>query len=525
MKTKLSTLTGCAFAVCIWAAGAHAKDFGDGLENLSPSRILNNQDGRYDHWRGIGRIRSDNGRACTATLIDTRSADSDARGPAYVLTSGHCLYRKNNGVMLSDSPVSGTVTFNYFVDTVDHQQPYPLKRVNWSSMQGVDLAIVELQASLDSLILAGIQPLAIAEQVPEVGSDVLVAGAPLPFETPYLRMAACSQQSAIEVIKQPWVWRHVVKNQCRDIEQGSSGSPVLTRDSNKVFAVLNTTTLAKAGGGPNAVPTPDVAAPDQAGNFGNPVSYLRSCFVDGEFNNDPRICPLFPTFSIEFAANGQPKPYAKIKLDAEGKTIYPAWNVAFSIDKPLYRYKAVRRALECEDPDHYSHTITATDARIDASIGPQPGVNMLCILGVDSADERPFQGLMRNALTLATELQIASPPSAPDLKISQRGDLYTVTWESGPLIGKHTFKVGPHESTDCNDPAGYANAWRPLRPRAHHLPLKVCTYAYDHAGQRSEVREDVLTKQAGEAGEISSPHPKTIILQMGKQADSASLKR
>lgn len=487
MKSKPSLVICCALSLYSLAAISQPIDYGDGMENLSPSRLLTNQQGRFDHWKGIGRIRSDDGSTCTATLIDTRTDSSAETGPAYVLTSGHCLYRKHNGLILVDQPVTGTVTFNYFADTVEHHQPFALKRVNWSSMQGVDLAVVELQASLETLIAAGIEPLQLAQEAPYAGTDVLTVGAPLGFKSPQLRLAACSHELSAEFIEQPWVWRHTVRNQCKDLRMGSSGSPVLTRNTNEVFAVINTTTLLSPGA--NAADSP--ISDGNFGNFGNPISYLRPCFVAGHFSNDPEICPLFPTFSVEPAAPVRSR--TKVKLDAEGNEIYPDWNLAFTIDKPFYRYKTVQHAIECEDPRDYSSAVEGKDARINARIGPQAGTHMLCLLGVDSADERPSPGLMRNALTFATELQPASPASPAQVQISHQGGRYIVNWNYDPdLIRKQTFKVGPTPSTDCSDPAGYRGAWRTLYVAQQRLPVKVCTYAYDHADQRSELREDVL---------------------------------
>jgi len=493
MKSLLTFFTSCTFTLCSLSTAAQPPDFGDGLENLSPSRVLNNQEGRYDHWKGIGRIQSTYGQTCTATLIDTRTPDSAEDAPAYVLTSGHCAHLQNNGVIATDLATEGTVTFNYFADTVAHQQSYPLKRINWSSMQGVDLAIVELEASLNTLILAGIEPLRMAENMPDAGNDILIVGAPLSFESPYLRLAACTQQLSDEVIEQPWVWRHTVKNQCKNIETGSSGSPLLTRNSNEIFAVINASTLATRGRSATIAPTSETTTLNQTGNFGNPIGYLRSCFVEGVFSTDPDICPLFPTFSVEFSVTRRPPHHAKVKLDADGNEVYPGWNLPFSIDKPFYRYKTVRQALQCENPDHYSPAIEARDPLIDAPIGPQTGVHMLCILGVDSADERPAQGLMRNALTLALELQAPSPPSPPDMQISKQFNSYSVAWNGNErLISKHTYKAGPPDATDCNDPAGYKRVWRKINVPLRMLPLKICTYSHDHADQKSAVREDLL---------------------------------
>lgn len=489
MKIRHSTVISAAFALASLSAIAQPVDFGDGLENLSPSRVLSNHDGRHDYWKGIGRILSDDGSTCTATLIDTRTANSTGATPAYVLTNGHCLYRKHHGEIITDQPVVGTVIFNYFADTIEQQQPYSLKRVNWSSMQGVDLAIVELQASLNDLIAAGIEPLQMAEQTPQAGKDILIVGAPLALETPYLRMAACTHQPSGEFIEHPWVWRHTVKNQCQDLKEGSSGSPLLTRETNQVFAVINTTTLFSQGANPAITST-------GGGNFGSPISYLRNCFVAGEFITEPELCPLFPTFSVTPA--DVLMRYTKLMRNADGSEIYPDWNMAFSIDRPFYRYKTVRQSIECENPRDYSPAIDATNARINAQIGPQAGNHMLCLLGVDSADERPSPGLMRNALTVATELQPAGPVSPAQVQFRRSAHTYIISWNHDTkLIKKQTFKAGPVQSTDCNDPSGYKGAWRTLILSAQRLPAKVCTYAYDYADQQSEVREDVL--EAGEA--------------------------
>lgn len=471
MKTKRLILLSCGLALHCLTATARPIDYGDGLENLSPPRVLTNQESLFDHFKGIGRIRTDDGRSCTATLIDTRTT-LRATGPAYVLTSGHCLYRPHNGVIITDQQVTGTVTFNYFTDTVHQQQPFALKRVNWSSMQGVDLAIVELQAPLQALIAAGITPLRLARQAPKEGADILVVGAPLAFKRPYLRMAACTSEPSAQFIEHPWVWRHTVKNHCKDLKEGSSGSPALTRDTSEVFAVMNATT-------------------ELDGNYGNPISYLRQCFVAGQLTTDPARCPLFPVFSVEAAEHV--KPYAKIRLDGRGNDIYPQWDVAFTLDRPFYRYKTVRESIQCEDPNDYSPAIKAINARINAPMGPQPGLHLLCLVGVDSADELPSPGLMRNALTFAAELQAAGPATPAQVAFSQRAGRHIINWDHDPrLITRQTFKVGPVKSTDCQDPAGYNRAWRKMILPAHKLPVKVCTYAFDHADQQSAVREDVL---------------------------------
>lgn len=497
---NLRVIAGACCVASMLSSPVHAEttDFGNGLANFSASEILLNANGQAEHWNGIGRIHSTTGSSCTATLLDTRSPDSQPQAPAYVLTNGHCI-NKQNGLILTDEKIQGTIQFNFFTDSV--ARSYPLKRVSWSSTQGVDLAIVELQQTLKSLMDESIQPLQLASQMPEEGRDVLWVGAPLYKDTGHLRMAACTHQSSGEILEQPWVWRHTFSNQCKDIGTGASGSPIVTRDSKQIVGVLNLVNQPLPGDEEYepepAPPGYPPLAPDS--NFGSPVTLLNDCFVAGVLSTDPERCSLFPTFSVEF--ENAPKHYAKVRFDSEGRDIYPGWNLRFSADKPFFRYKKVDNPMQCENPVDYSGAIASQDAAINDSIDARIGINWLCIVGVDAAEERPSPGLMRNALTLAVELQPAGPTAAPLVTIEQsRSGTYAVRWQyDSDLIDHYTVKVGPPDSTDCSDPQGFRR--RPgdsLLVTARSLPRKICTYAHDVNGQPSVVREDLLAASAAQ---------------------------
>ncbi len=496
LMMKRLTIAGACCIGALLPLSIHAApaDLGEGLQSLTPSMVLLNADGSRDHWNGIGRIRSQSGSNCTATLIDTRAPDGPPQAPAYVLTSGHCINRQN-GLIITDGEIEGSVQFNFFTDST--ARSYPLKRINWSSMQGVDLAIVELQPSLGSLIDDGIQPLALASEMPEQGQEVLWVGAPLDKDTGHLRMAACVHNPSQEVLEQPWVWRHTVSNQCRDVDTGASGSPLLTRDNGEVYAVVNLTNQASSGNATEDLSDEIPGFPPMLAdsNYGSPVTLLKKCFVVGVLSTDPTICDLFPRFSVDFDTLGrQPAQRARVQLDAEGKSVYPSWDLLFQVDTPLYRYKKVDSALQCENPVGYSHTLVSQDATINDLVDNRIGINWLCIVGVSSADERPSIGLMRNALTLAMELQPAGPTPEPQVKIGKsRFGALSVKWSyDHRLIDHYTVKTGPPDNTDCSDPQGFKVQFRELTLRAKSLPLKICTYAHDINGQPSVVREDIV---------------------------------
>lgn len=518
-------LSGLLIGSLSGSLGAAPKDFGEGLVNDGPARALVNSHKEHDHWNGIGRIRNQSQTLCTASLLDTRDSRGNS-GPAYVLTSSHCLHRLN-GAVQKDLPIKGSISFNYFDDTLASIKTYSLKSLNWGSNQGMDLSIVELQASLAELLKEGINPLKLAEEVPADGSEILAVGAP-EWET--LHLSACTQQTSQELVEQPFVWRVTMKNQCHGVALGSFGGPLLDRATNRLFGVLSTST---AGQPEERKCQRDAPCEVNAGhptwhpdtNYGSPVTFLNQCFVAGVLQPTREHCDLYPTTSITFKNPEPIQQYFVKKVGSRGKDIVPRWNLTFTINTPFYRYKATRRAIDCENPSLYSSPIAAAKAYITDPIGPQAGMHMLCIVGVESADQPVTNGMMRNALTLAVELAQPGPARTPNLTISldKLGlQAYTVIWNlAPPFMSRYTYKYGPAASTDCLRPVGYLPIPptfveeeddedpialvhplndTPLMPAekfvrlisVSEVPIKICTYAFDQADQPSTLRVDLL---------------------------------
>lgn len=525
MKTPCPALFIALLATLPLALWGSPRDFGEGLENAAPPRMLTNANRQHSHWNGIGRIRNDTQTLCTASLLDTRDDQGNA-GPAYVITSSHCIHRVN-GAVQKDLPIKGSISFNYFDDTLEQLKTFPLKTLKWGSSQGVDLAIIELEAPLSALIAAGIQPLKLAQEVPADGDHILALTAP---EWDTLHLSACTQQRSEETVEQPFVWRVTMKNQCQGIQHGSFGGPLVTRDGNRLFGILGTSTS-----GQLAENKCQRAAPCEihAGqpvwhadtHYGSPVTFLNECFINGVLQADAQTCNLYPTTSIEFRNPDPIQQYFVKKPGGKGRDITPRWNLTFAVNTPFYRYKTTRRAIECENPALYSAPIDATDAHINDAIGPQTGMHMLCIVGVDSATQPVTTGMMKNALTLAVELAEPGPARTPDVEIVlDRRALqgYLVSWNlAPPFMSRYSYKYGPAASTDCLRPVDYNPLPAPETEAvddgldlydhpledapglgahgksvriiaARDQPYKICTYAYDQADQPSTLRTDLL---------------------------------
>jgi hypothetical protein len=451
---------------------------------------LENALGQSRQWSGIGRLKMANARQCIATLIDSGG------GRAYVVTAGHCV-DKRNGVIAHDLPAAGSVSFNYFADTPTERATFALRRRVWSSMQGVDLALLELDASLEEVMSQGITPLPLGDSL-ETGGEVRVIGEP---SRPGLglRLATCTDAAVPFVLEHPWVWRNMRSNHCPGLGPGASGSAVIDPHGRLVGVINSMAQRSDEGGRACSLNRPcqmgKQPATSGAVNYAVPLDRLKGCFAEGAANLMLDSCQLLPGFQAHFARRHSL--VTKIATDEQGNHVLPTWDLAFTLDTPRYRYKTSRDPLACEDPDGYSGTIAAAENRIDDPVGTEPGWHYLCLIGVQSPEQRPSPALMANSLSLAAQLLPAVPVPPPDMSIEPMasGDVQ-VSWRlDPPHLATYRVKRGPPDSVDCHDPSGF----RLLRHKrytfkAAELPLKLCSMSEDLIRQRSPVRVDLLQR-------------------------------
>ena len=168
------------------------------------------------------------------------------------MTSRHCIDWDANAVIfdrpLPPLPAPGEgiygMTFGYFVDTQDRQLSVATRRVAYSTVKGVDVAVVELDATAGQLTAAGYRPLEISTEAAEPGEPVAVVGAPsFGVAGPkFLRLGSCTVGKRVNLIEFIWHWWDFYPSDCPDIRGGSSGSPMISGRSGKVVAVVSTGT-------------------------------------------------------------------------------------------------------------------------------------------------------------------------------------------------------------------------------------------------------------------------------------------
>ncbi|MGH8485678.1 MAG: serine protease, partial [Pseudomonas sp.] len=151
-------------------------------------------------------------------------------------------------------------------------------------------------------------------------------------------------------------------------------------------------------------------------------------------------------------------------------------------------------ALACEDPVGYSGAIAASENLIDAPIGPQPGWNFLCVIGVQDPDERPSYALMGNALSLPVKLFAAGPPAINFTSVRRPDGGVDIAWHrDAPDLLLYTIKRGAPDAVDCDDPTGYRALARNRHTlAAAKLPIKFCTKAVDILKQESAPQADII---------------------------------
>ncbi|WP_248747668.1 serine protease [Pseudomonas sp. MWU12-2037] len=475
--------TGLALYINLLTLSLYAAAF-EIEDNFIPPRLaLKNKNGQSRHLSGVGRLAGN----CTATLIDTRYRHEATAQPAYLVTAGHCVSRTQKRIItdkiLTNKIMDFTIEFNYFSDVIEQIKTYTLKKINWSSVRGIDLAVIELEASLTELIDAGIQPLSIGSR-PKPGSAITIIGAP---GGDFLHQSLCTLAPAkdgyIDNDGESRILLNSLNAQCRRIGRGASGGPIVERETGKIVGVLY-----------GAIGDSEV--------YGSAIQSLQGCFTSGQFDPSITRCSLFPVYDIDAIAPQHRQNFLPAKPDQGLEAVMPSWDLKFSISTPFYRYKIERSLTSpCESPHGYSEAISADNAYINKAIGTTKGRHWLCIIGVDTSEQPPFHGIMKNNQSMWVDLlDHGNEPPNVDIVTERENfsdpavyNLFASTYFSPPTYAQIYSKIGPTSQVDCDDPQGYEEMQRRTREpwlllaswNSTQEEAKLCVYSKNAHGESS----------------------------------------
>jgi hypothetical protein len=467
------------------------------------SIVLSNTDGR-NVYSGVVRYQ---GRAtCTGVFVRTARSDSEGeRMPAYVLTNGHCADFPGSNQVLVDRPAGNhRVIFNYFADTIAAQRTVAVRRIAYATMKGLDIAVLELDGTFGDLIGEGFVPWRLAAWPGLAREPVVVVGAPQigGAAGSFLRLAACRGEGAVPVLLEfVWHWFDGERNACADVRPGSSGSPVISRITGRVVAIVNTTTAGaapytdcyldhpcEAGGG--------TVGSRPATNYASPVSSLVECFdTDGLFVLERPGCGLDP--GVQLAVN--PANIGGVNPDLTEVPIgqpRSRWNVAVTGSLPYYRHKVVAAGEgDCGRPIAYGEIRRVLDQPvIDDPLPRRDGPYLLCVIA--GADSRGIDWQRaRHATVVAAVVDHVPPRIAAPLTIEQQsGTSYRVVFNAVPYeISGYLYKFGRPADTRCSDEQGYQLVLIPfISISVAQGPQAFCAIPYDAAGNRAPPIERLL---------------------------------
>lgn len=512
----------------------------------NPLKLSNQPSDTTHTWTGIGRIMGPNNASCTASLLDTRIEGAQtSTSPAYVITSHRCLNTSLTGNYIYPGGVQqntasqGNVYFNKFDNTLSNIKKYAFDHIVWQSDEGTNLAIIELQAPLSTLLADGIQPLKIAANSPPAGTEILMLGIP-GFDS--LHSTSCTQLASADIITHPWVSTQLLTNQCAPLTRSGFGGPVLNKATNELVSVLVASTHGAKPAEKCLVGSPceleagtSVLKPDT--HYTRPVSFLNHCFVQGLLDANRPACGLYKLTSVRLNGTHLPPTQIMEILDPIKRLTPEKFELSLTVDAPYFRYKYAHTANECHTAEQYSEIIERTSPHIDFTLNNQTGMHMLCVIGIDSHEDRATYARLQAAKIITIERIKASPAQAPKMTLTthkNNGAYYAAHWDyTSPFLKRYETKYGPIESTDCASPDEYAETpglevrrrdtgpWERIYEHTDHptdpelilikrnntqltaehyikfiypedAVFKLCTVMINTEGQRSEPRTDIL---------------------------------
>lgn len=427
--------------------------------------------GEHSFYRSVGKLSGN--MTCTVSFVQF---GDDLNAPATFISNGHCSQNafssSASNDITTDKSVNYTAKFNYFQDSIEAGETISvgINKVLYSTMKGLDISVLSSDQTVAQLISQGLTPYRITQQSLPTESPITIAGVPMDVNA--LQLSYCESGDTYNVIEGYWHWYGFDENNCQGISEGSSGSPVFDNNQS-IVGLINTTTNTAVGktcysGNPCAVDE-EGAHVKKNKNYVVPLQNLDQCFdASGRFSLNHLGCPLPKPSNITITDY----PY----IFSGENYRYKEWKFNV-ISENKIRYKNILLSdsnQTCQDISGYSAPVDAnqinfSEAKIDVS---KEGVHQYCIIGErdDASAPSVVQVLVDNT----------PPTTKPVLNVTPMGfePIFSV-----PEYSDYWLAWGEPDSIDCDNTRYIQYRRNPIRIES--IPLKVCVYGFDAAGNQS----------------------------------------
>lgn len=241
-------------------------------------------------------------------LIQAEST-SGQKAPVYAVTNGHCF-----GLPYFENTVSKDVTLDQEYrgefnagNSSQKKVQFKFSKVLYSSMYQTDIAILEIENSIETVKKAGLAPIAVSSR--GIGQDFSKLKYFLPSipilhvrgkEVRDIRVSQCHIGNIVQVKEAQFTYHKSIQHQCNS-QHGSSGAPLvyLNVKSNKweLLGIHNTSPDSENPDNSCEANAPCEVHDDRrivkSYNYAQDMRALRFCFdQSGKFDIDQHKCPL-----------------------------------------------------------------------------------------------------------------------------------------------------------------------------------------------------------------------------------------
>ena len=178
---------------------------------------------------------------CSGALFTMPGMSDEDR--ALVITNGHCVgigtfkgMYPADGELLLDHAVSSSLVLKKIESESGERFSY--KKVVFATMTGVDLAVIQLDATIKKIKANGYRIYSLAETLPQLGMK-------LEFDSFYANVhSRCEVDKDVAMLKEaPWTWRNAWRmkseQNCCYVE-GQSGTAGIEPESGLIYALAQT---------------------------------------------------------------------------------------------------------------------------------------------------------------------------------------------------------------------------------------------------------------------------------------------